>query len=84
MAQKPVLIESGPVSLVLVCSMPRPKYIKKDAIWHTKKPDIDNLAKAVMDALNGIVWKDDSQICELSAVKIYDVTPGIQLEVTEL
>jgi Holliday junction resolvase RusA-like endonuclease len=38
---------------------------------HIIKPDIDNLAKAAMDACNGIVWVDDCQVCELSASKRY-------------
>jgi len=36
---------------------------------HCKRPDIDNVAKAVMDALNGICWKDDGQVCRLVATK---------------
>ena len=36
---------------------------------HFVKPDIDNIAKAAMDACNGIVWLDDCQVCELSASK---------------
>jgi crossover junction endodeoxyribonuclease RusA len=33
------------------------------------KADIDNLSKAVMDALNGIAWVDDEQVVSLSAIK---------------
>lgn len=32
-------------------------------IWHIKKPDRDNLDKAVLDALTGIFWHDDCQVC---------------------
>jgi Holliday junction resolvase RusA-like endonuclease len=35
------------------------------------KPDADNVAKAVMDALNGVVWSDDSRIFSLLARKYY-------------
>lgn len=41
----------------------RPKHIKYEA--NTFKPDADNIAKLVMDALNGIAYKDDKQITEL-------------------
>ena len=34
-----------------------------------KKPDADNIAKIICDAMNGIVYKDDAQICELTVIK---------------
>lgn len=37
----------------------------------TKKPDGDNIAKIIFDSLNGIAYKDDSQITELSVIKKY-------------
>lgn len=40
-------------------------------IKHTKKPDVDNCVKAILDALNGIAYKDDSQIVELTVDKQY-------------
>jgi Holliday junction resolvase RusA-like endonuclease len=36
----------------------------------TKRPDVDNIAKIVMDALNGVAYEDDAQIVELYAVKV--------------
>ncbi|HHD2713896.1 RusA family crossover junction endodeoxyribonuclease [Clostridium perfringens] len=36
-----------------------------------KKPDADNIAKIILDSLNGIAYKDDSQIIELSVIKRY-------------
>ena len=38
---------------------------------HTTKPDIDNLVKFVCDSLNGVCYRDDSQIVELKAEKHY-------------
>lgn len=35
----------------------------------TLKPDADNIAKAVLDALNGVAWQDDSQVVALSVRK---------------
>lgn len=39
---------------------------------HLKKPDADNIAKCILDALNGVAYKDDSQISELMVHKYYD------------
>lgn len=40
-------------------------------IRHSKKPDIDNLAKFYLDAMNGIVFHDDRQVYELDLSKLY-------------
>lgn len=42
-----------------------------DRIYPTKKPDADNIAKIVLDSLNGIAYKDDSQVVELMVHKFY-------------
>jgi Holliday junction resolvase RusA-like endonuclease len=44
----------------------------------TKKPDLDNLAK-IMDALNGVVWRDDAQVVSLFIRKLYAATPGLDV-----
>jgi Holliday junction resolvase RusA-like endonuclease len=49
----------------------------------SKKPDLDNLCKAVTDAFNGLIYKDDSQIVELHLTKVYDVKPGIDVLIKE-
>ena len=38
---------------------------------HTSRPDLDNLVKSVSDGLNGVAFRDDSQITELRAIKQY-------------
>ena len=49
----------------------------------TKKPDLDNYAKAIMDSLNGIVYADDSQVVELHVTKVYATTPAVEIAVSE-
>ncbi len=44
-----------------------------------KKPDLDNLVKAVKDGCNGILWRDDSQVVALMAVKVYAVNAGVDV-----
>ena len=49
----------------------------------TKKPDIDNVAKAVTDAMNEIVYKDDAQIVSMHITKVYAITPAVEVLVSE-
>jgi Holliday junction resolvase RusA-like endonuclease len=53
-------------------------------IRHTKKCDADNIAKACLDALNGIAFYDDSQVCELSISKFYGDTPKVEIIIDEV
>jgi len=48
----------------------------------TPRPDIDNHAK-LLDSLNGIVYRDDAQICDLRAIKRYSASPAYTVEVRE-
>lgn len=50
----------------------------------TSRPDVDNFIKGVADGLNGIVWKDDSQVVELRATKFYSLTPRVDVLVTRI
>ena len=48
------------------------------------KPDIDNYTKGVLDALNNIIYHDDSQVVDLYASKFYSDKPRVELEVREI
>jgi Holliday junction resolvase RusA-like endonuclease len=62
-----------PLCMDLVFVFPRPKSVPKKLgtgrQWHTVKPDRDNLQKSLQDALNGILYRDDAQICAGSVAK---------------
>ena len=81
----------GPVylSLVVYRSVPKSWSRKKrvdalgDVILPTSRPDLDNYVKGVLDALNGLVMKDDSQITTLTARKYYSDNPRIEIEIVE-
>jgi Holliday junction resolvase RusA-like endonuclease len=45
----------------------------------TKKPDIDNIVKAVLDGMNGIVYLDDKQVVDLHLTKVYSETEGVDI-----
>jgi Holliday junction resolvase RusA-like endonuclease len=48
-----------------------------------KVPDTDNLAKAVLDALNGIAYHDDSQITTLHVIKRYGLDPCVKVWISK-
>lgn len=47
----------------------------------TKKPDCDNIAKILLDAMTGIVYEDDKQIVKLSVEKYYDEVPRVEVAI---
>ena len=49
-----------------------------------KKPDLDNIAKAICDALNGTAYRDDAQVVELYAEKRWDESPRVDVEIREV
>lgn len=68
----------GPISAKILGVFGVPKSMSKkqqkkliEEKHHTKKPDCDNIGKSILDALNGIAYKDDSQVCKLYIEKIY-------------
>lgn len=53
-------------------------------IHPVKKPDCDNIGKTVLDALNGIAYRDDSQIVVLHVEKHYSHEPRVEVEILEI
>ncbi|MCL2210221.1 MAG: RusA family crossover junction endodeoxyribonuclease [Treponema sp.] len=62
-----------PVILKILFFFPAPKAMKiTDDVPHDKKPDKDNLEKAVMDAMTSVgVWKDDALVYDSHSIKYY-------------
>ena len=83
---------SGPCALEvdIVCSVPKSASKRVSAaaldgkVRPTKKPDIDNVLKAICDGMNGVVWKDDVQAVEVRVSKRYGQTPGVHVRVAAL
>lgn len=69
----------GAVALDLVFYLPRPATLPKKITHHTRRPDADNLGKAIKDCLKGLVYKDDAQVVDFSVRKRYDPTPGVEI-----
>lgn len=50
----------------------------------TKKPDGDNIAKIIGDALNGVAWRDDVQVVDWIIEKRWDVEPRMEIEIAPM
>lgn len=59
---------------------------KKELIGqpHTSRPDIDNIAKIILDSLNGLAYKDDNQIVKLEVEKLYGEEAKVILDIEEV
>jgi len=55
-----------------------------EKISHTRKPDLDNCIKFILDCGNGLLWEDDCQISEIYAFKAWSNHPRTEIEYYEL
>ena len=86
------LIE-GPLKIDATFYIQPPKYISSkkklkekleaEEIFCSKKPDIDNFLKALLDSMTGIIFKDDGQVVECRARKLYSLKQRIEFEIKE-
>ena len=81
--EKPQLI-----TIHAVFVFPRPKRLPKKGprIQHGVRPDLDNLVKALKDAMDGVLMADDAQITSLTALKFYaasDESPAVHVRLWE-
>ncbi len=78
------------VTIVAYFGVPKSTSNKKaqqmlnNLIRPTKKPDIDNITKIVLDAMNKFVIYDDTQVVELEVKKYYSKAPKIYVKVEEM
>lgn len=85
-------ITEKPVRVEIVACFAPPKTTKKrdriemlaNRILPVKKPDCDNIAKIVLDALNKIAYKDDAQVAELSVKKRYAAAAKVFVHIEEI
>jgi Holliday junction resolvase RusA-like endonuclease len=81
----------GPVEIRIACWFERPKGHSKKRRQQPEpkvtKPDLDNVGKAILDALNKIAYNDDGQVCRLTVEKWYVGGPydsiGTEIEVVQ-
>lgn len=78
-----------PLYVKLTCYYPIPKSTSKKKaaqmeageIIPVVKPDLDNVAKLILDALNGLAWEDDNQIARLEISKVYGEDPHTDVHI---
>ena len=72
-----------PLEISILALYPVPKYVSRKTkdlmlnsrLFPTKKPDADNIIKVILDALNGVAYRDDAQICRVYIEKMYAEIP---------
>jgi Holliday junction resolvase RusA-like endonuclease len=79
---RPEKLIEGPIDLRLVFFLTKPKTSKNRL--PIVRPDLDNYIKAVKDALNGVFWKDDSQIVFIEATKMYSLAGKTGVLITKI
>lgn len=80
--------DSAYISIDVTAHYPMPRSASKATIatmqagriLPSRKPDVDNVLKIVLDALNGVAYKDDAKVVAVSAKKIYSLTPKLVVE----
>lgn len=90
MANRELITGPAMVELFITVSVPQSWSKKQKAqalagqLFPTKKPDKDNVIKAIYDGLNGIVWVDDAQAVDGHQRKRYGETPGVRVRIVPL
>ena len=78
------------VKIIAYYEVPRSASEKKklqmlhNEIFPTIKPDTDNIAKSILDSLNGIAYKDDKQVVDLRVRKQYAEVPSVSVWISEV
>jgi crossover junction endodeoxyribonuclease RusA len=84
-AMRSLVPAEGPIALFINFYLPRPKTLPRKVTLPAKRPDIDKLARAVLDGLTeGGAWLDDGQVVRLLAQKNYagqENPPGCEIDI---
>lgn len=81
---KPSSPSAAPISAELSFQFLKPKSLSRKVTAHIKRPDAENLLKSTLDAMTGIMWRDDSQIVRLVVTKQYSEIPGVRIAIQEV
>lgn len=92
---RPKTLLAGPLRVILDFRLPRPKghfrtgknramHRTDSPEFHITRPDVLKMARAVEDALTGVIWKDDGQIVDERLLKNYSPVPGCYVTIISL
>jgi len=81
---KPSTPLEGPLSVSISFFKLKPKSYSKKIIHWDKRPDLDNLIKLTLDAMNKIFYQDDAQIVELCCNKAFSDKPRTEVIIRKL
>lgn len=83
-------VSENPFKIKILIEFKPPKSTSKKMLQklcdtpYTKKPDLDNIIKAILDSLNGLAYKDDNQIVSINAEKKYGLADRIIIILEEI
>lgn len=80
---RPPRIMTGAIRVKVIFFFPA-KRPHKHGEPKTTRPDVENMSKELLDAANGVLWADDSQIADLRLIKTYGEECGIYLKAVEI
>lgn len=79
---------TGPVVVTIRFFLSRPASLPKKIREHVRRPDLDKLVRGSLDALNKVIWEDDSQVVQITATKRYvsrpEEAPRAEFEIHEI
>lgn len=81
LAVRPPTRLMGAVGVSLVFTLPAPK---QGRVLPSVRPDLDKLIRGCLDPLSGLIYNDDRQIVDVTAVKRYGPEPGASIRVESL
>lgn len=70
---------NGPVMLRLTFYVPRPQRVRESGTPSTTRPDLDKMERSVLDALEGVFYLNDAQVCVLHSSKVYGEPVGVHV-----
>ena len=83
-------VSENPFKIKILIEFKPPKSTSKKMLQklcdmpYTKKPDLDNIIKAILDSLNGLAYKDDNQVVSINAEKKYGLADRIIIILEEI